>query len=113
MHELALSQAVADMVVDHARGRPVRAVHLRIGWFRQVVPESLAFCWELLTGDTELDGARLVIEHIPAVVRCATCGASTTLDLPIMVCAECDGSDVRLVAGDEFDVDAIEIAEVA
>jgi len=113
VHELAVSQAIADAVVKHARGRPVRAVHARIGWFRQVVPDSLAFCWELLTTDTELDGARLLIEHVPAVIGCAECGASTTLDLPIMVCGACGASDVQLISGDEFEVDALEIMEVA
>jgi hydrogenase nickel incorporation protein HypA/HybF len=113
MHELALSQALAERVAERAAGRPVTLVQVRIGHLRQVVPESLAFAWELLTEQSELDGARLEIEHVPAVVQCTTCGATTRLDLPVLVCGTCGGSGVELRSGDEFTIRAIELAEVA
>ena len=50
MHELALCQAIVDTVERHAGGRRVEQVDVRIGHFRQVVPDSLQFSWELLDG---------------------------------------------------------------
>jgi hydrogenase nickel incorporation protein HypA/HybF len=102
MHELALCQAIVDTVTQHAGGQRVDRVAVRIGHFRQVVPASLEFSWELLTDGTDLGGASLDIEHVPAVVECRACGRSTTLDFPILLCGYCESSDVTLVSGEEF-----------
>ncbi|HEX3461715.1 MAG TPA: hydrogenase maturation nickel metallochaperone HypA [Acidimicrobiales bacterium] len=108
MHELALCQAIADTVSQRAEGRTVTRVEVRIGHFRQVVPDSLLFSWELLTAGTHLDGCELSIDHVPAVVDCRTCGQRSTLDLPILLCRSCDSSDVALVSGEEFLISSID-----
>ena len=110
MHELALCDAVAETVGRHAAERPVRRVRLRIGHFRQVVPDTLAWCWELQTRDGPLDGSVLEVEHVPSVVRCRSCGIETALDVPILLCGACDGADVELVSGEEFEIESIEVA---
>jgi hydrogenase nickel incorporation protein HypA/HybF len=110
MHELALCEAILDTVTRQARGRRVDRVHVRIGYFRQVVPDSLLFSWELLTEGTELAGCALDIEHVPAIVECRSCGARTNLDAPIMVCGTCVGSDVALLCGEEFLIASIDRA---
>ncbi|HMQ24719.1 MAG TPA: hydrogenase/urease maturation nickel metallochaperone HypA, partial [Acidimicrobiales bacterium] len=58
-------------------------------------------------------GAELVVEDVPAVVRCRACGARTTLEWPVLVCATCDGRDVELVSGEELLVVAIDVRAVA
>jgi hydrogenase nickel incorporation protein HypA/HybF len=108
MHELALCQAIVDTVTRHADGHRVEQVEVRIGHFRQVVPDSLLFSWDLLIEGTELSGCALVIEHVPAVVECRRCGGATTLDLPILVCDRCGTTDVALVSGEEFLVASID-----
>jgi|SRR6516165_6059504 hydrogenase nickel incorporation protein HypA/HybF len=108
MHELALCEAIADTVVRHAGGEPVSRVEVRIGHFRQVVPDSMQFSWKLLTEGGELDGCELAIDHVPAVLTCRTCGEETKLDVPILLCGACDSADVQLLRGDEFLVVAIE-----
>lgn len=110
MHELAVAQAIADTVSGRAEGRRVARVEVRIGHFRQVVPDSLLFSWGLLTESTGLSGCELVIDHVPAVISCRSCRAETTLSLPILLCAECDSSDVELVSGEEFAVVSIDRA---
>jgi hydrogenase nickel incorporation protein HypA/HybF len=113
MHELALCQAIVDTVERHADGRRVEQVDVRIGHFRQVVPDSLQFSWELLTEGTDLAGCRLVIDHVPAVIKCRACGSATTLEVPILVCSACEGSDVTLVSGEELLVASIDRAREA
>lgn len=110
MHELALCEAIADTVARHADGQAVKRVEVRIGHFRQVVPDSLQFSWELLTEGTDLAGCELVIDHVPAVITCGACGDQTTLDLPIMLCRGCDSTDVTLVSGEEFQIASIDRA---
>ena len=111
MHELSLCEAIAHKVRAHAAGRPVRAVMVRIGYFRQVVPDAMLFSWDVLTSGTELEGCALELEHVPAVVMCRDCGTETTLETPALVCHACEGHNVDLTTGDEFLVVALEIAE--
>ena len=55
-------------VLKHAAGRRVTGVSLRIGHLRQVVPDSLAFYFELVSRETLCEGARLEQEVVPALV---------------------------------------------
>lgn len=111
MHELSLCGAIADIVLRRAEERPVDVVHLRIGQLRQVVPDTLEFCWSMITSDTELDGSKLAIEHIPAVLHCRACQVEQCLgDIPTFACASCGGLDVSVVAGEEFLVTELELA---
>jgi hydrogenase nickel incorporation protein HypA/HybF len=108
-----MCEAIARTVVDHAGDRPVRSVTVRIGHLRQVVPETLTFSWEMVTRTTALDGSGLRVEHVPAVVACAACGAVTTLDAPILACGTCGTRAVTLRSGDEMLITSIELAPEA
>ena len=70
MHELSVSSAVVDTVLKHAAGRRVTVVSLRVGHLRQVVPDTLVYCWELVSADTPLDGSRISVEFVPARIKC-------------------------------------------
>ena len=111
VHELALCEAIARTVLDRAEDRRVTRVALRIGHFRQVVPDALTFSWDLLTSDTDLDGAELEVEHVPATVACEDCAALTTLQIPVLVCGTCGSHRVELRTGDEFLVVSFDVAE--
>ena len=111
MHELSLCQAIVDTVRDHAGERPVRRVHVRIGYLRQVVPASLEFSWQVITDGTELAGTDLVIDHVPAEISCRSCGATTELDQPLLWCPACSGHDVEVVRGEEFQLASIDVVE--
>ena len=109
MHELSLCSAIADTVREHTAGRRVERVTLQIGYLRQVVPDTLLFCWGFITDGTDLAGSELVVDHIPARISCRACGATTEIDRPILVCGSCDGTDVELISGDEFLVESIDV----
>jgi hydrogenase nickel incorporation protein HypA/HybF len=111
VHELALCEAIARTVLDRVEHRRVTRVALRIGHFRQVVPDALTFSWELLTTDTDLEGSELEVEHVPATVECSECGAFTTLQLPVLVCGTCGSHTVTLRTGNEFLIVSCDVAE--
>ena len=110
MHELALSEAIADAVSARAASRTVSEARVRIGFLRQVVPEALTFAWEMVTDGSALHGCALVIEHVPAVVVCRACGADSVLAVAMLVCGSCGTTDVELQTGDEFLLVSIELA---
>lgn len=112
MHELSICSSMVGIVREHAAGREVRAVHIRIGEMRQIVPDTLVYCWSLVTEQSELEGAELRVERIPAKIRCNGCGNEQVLDNLAFVCATCSGSAVDLVEGDEFLITSLDLAGV-
>ena len=82
MHELSVSAAVVDTAVRHAAGRKVTSVHLRVGALRQVVPDSLAFYFEIVSRETVCEGARLEQELVAACLRCEECETEWAVDVP-------------------------------
>ena len=113
MHELSLCRAVADVATSYAEQRDVTRVTLRVGHLRQVVPETLVFCWKMVTDGTELAGCELVVEHVPAVGVCRPCGARNELEKPVLRCAACGSRDVSLVSGEELLVASMDLATSA
>jgi hydrogenase nickel incorporation protein HypA/HybF len=113
VHELSLSAAIVSTAVKHAAGRPVRAVQLRVGALRQVVPDTLDFYFALVARGTVCEGARLEQELVAARLRCAGCAAEWEIELPVFRCPACDGADVELLEGEELEVESIEVEEAA
>ncbi len=119
MHELSLATAIVRTASDHASGRRVALVSLRIGSLRQAVPRSLGFYFELAARDSLCEGARLDQEKIDALLRCEACGeewdpapppAHTTEALiPRFRCPACGEGRSEIVRGDELEVSSIEV----
>jgi hydrogenase nickel incorporation protein HypA/HybF len=111
MHELSISSAVVATVEKHAAGRPVTAVTMTVGALRQVVPDSLEFYFGIVSKGTVCEGARLEQVLVPALVRCSSCGDERELDdLPLFLCPACGGR-CEVVAGNELEVESIEVKE--
>ncbi|MCX4098097.1 hydrogenase maturation nickel metallochaperone HypA [Nocardia sp. alder85J] len=111
MHELAICESIVHAVREHAAGRPVRTVHLRIGNLRQVVPDTLIFCWSLVTDGSDLAEVELLVERIEGRIRCRQCHGERVLDDYVFACDRCGGVDVEVVAGEEFLITALELTE--
>ena len=111
MHELSIADAVVRIVSRHAGERRVTRVELKVGHLRQVVPDALEFAFGLVAQGTPAEGAELVMEEVPAEVRCERCGAQTVLKAFPAHCRVCGSLDVDVTGGDELLVDALELEE--
>lgn len=111
MHELAIADAIARVAGSQAAGRRVVSVSVRVGHLRQVVPSALEFSFQLVTQGTELEGARLELEHVPAAGTCRDCGAHTVLPQFPLACEQCGSLDVDITAGEELTIEELEIEE--
>jgi hydrogenase nickel incorporation protein HypA/HybF len=111
MHELSISSAIVDTAVRHAAGRRVTGVRVRLGRLRQVVPSSLEFYFELVARETLCEGARLDYEVIAVELRCRACEHCWDAELPLFRCPACGSGDVAVAAGDELEVESIEVEE--
>jgi hydrogenase nickel incorporation protein HypA/HybF len=111
VHELSIATAVLNTAVKHAGGRRVSVVSVRTGQMRQVVPESLQFYWGIVARDTVCEGAELQLDEIAAELRCEDCGHAWEPLIPAFHCPRCGGTAVMIAAGDELEVDYIEVEQ--
>jgi hydrogenase nickel incorporation protein HypA/HybF len=107
---LSICGSIADIATRRAAGRPVKVINVRVGQLRQIVPDTLVYCWELVSAETPLAGSRISIESVPARIRCRTCGHVTEVgDIPVFACGSCGGFDAEVVSGEEFLITSLEL----
>jgi hydrogenase nickel incorporation protein HypA/HybF len=107
---MSIAQSVISLAAEEA-GRAglerVAQVRLKIGRMSGVVPDSLAFCWELMTSDGPIKGAELVMEEVPVRALCRECGESFEVEDFIFICPSCDSQQTEIIAGRELTLSAI------
>jgi hydrogenase nickel incorporation protein HypA/HybF len=113
VHELSLAGAIVEIARRHADGRSVARIDVKVGHLRQVVPDALAFAFTLTAEGTELEGAELALEEVPAAGLCRDCGTESDLPGFPLRCGACGGLDLELLRGEELLVDALELEDVA
>lgn len=110
MHELSICRSIVDIVDRHASGREVAVVRVQVGQLRQIVPDTLVYCWSLINEGSRHAATRLEVESVPAAIECLDCSARTPLDEPILVCSGCGGTRIAIVSGEEFLITSLELA---
>ena len=108
---MSLCQAIAGVVRPYAEGRRVDVVRVQVGALRQVVPDSLSFCWTIVREHENMPEAELELELVTAEVRCRGCGRQSEIASRWSVCCpKCDSADVEVVRGNEFLVTSLEVS---
>jgi hydrogenase nickel incorporation protein HypA/HybF len=119
MHELSIVTSIVETVTetlaalpDSAKGARVLEVRLRVGALASVIPESLEFCWGIVSEGTPLEGSKLVVNLLPVVVHCATCGQDAELEgVQSFRCPRCGEPCSDMRQGRELEIDSIEIED--
>lgn len=112
MHELAVTESILSIAGRHARqaeATRVTDIHLVIGQLSSIVDDSVQFYWDIISAGTICAGARLHFQRIAAKLHCTDCGHSYTLSDELKLCPQCGSAGVRVVSGEEFWLDSIEI----
>jgi len=102
VHELSLAAAVIDHALDSARGAGldrVRRVEVSVGAGRLVVPEALRTAFEVLSENTLVAGADLVVREEPLRAICEACGDEYTPCIEDYTCPGCGRAAARIVGG--------------
>jgi hydrogenase nickel incorporation protein HypA/HybF len=84
-------------------------VQLRVGALRQVVPDTLTFCWSVVSRGPLLEGSVLTFELVPAEIECGDCSARRKLNRFVLNCPDCRGRNVTVVAGEELLIVSIDV----
>jgi hydrogenase nickel incorporation protein HypA/HybF len=115
MHELSIANSIVEIATEHASdagAEKVKSITLRIGALSCVHKSALEFSFELVTRDTILDGAKLVIIEVPVTVFCSPCDQEVPLPgIQSFRCPICNTPSADIRQGKELDIDSIEIVE--
>jgi hydrogenase nickel incorporation protein HypA/HybF len=74
MHEMAVTQAMLNMALEHAHGQRITDIYLQVGRLSAIVPDSVDVFFEYLSKDTFAEGATLHYEIAPVAMTCMDCG---------------------------------------
>lgn len=116
MHELSVTENILDIATRHAiqaGASRVTSIHLVIGKLASIVDDSVSFYWDIISKDSICAGSILDFEHIPAQVQCKDCGTIFELERELIPCPQCQGLHLKIIKGEEFWVDSIEIETTA
>jgi hydrogenase nickel incorporation protein HypA/HybF len=112
MHEMSLAEGVLDLIRDAAHQQnfsKVTTVWLEIGRLSNVEPESMAFCFDVVTKGSLAEGARLEIIATPGQGWCMQCSESVTIEEVFGDCPKCGGHQLQVTGGTEMRVKELEV----
>ncbi|MEW6716518.1 MAG: hydrogenase maturation nickel metallochaperone HypA [Chloroflexota bacterium] len=112
MHELSVTENILEIALRHANnngGKRIKNLYLVIGQLSTIVDESVQFYWDIISKETIAEGARLHFNRIPAEMLCLDCNQRYNPPAGQLACPSCGGAHVQVTAGDEFQLEAIDI----
>jgi len=112
MHELAVTQGMLSIALEHAAkagATKITHINLVVGEASGIVDDSVQFYFDFVSKGTPADGATLNFERIPTCFRCRACQTTFSPGNRQWTCPQCGELSVEIVAGREFFVDSIEV----
>lgn len=112
MHEMSIAHSLIEIIreemVKH-QANALKSVRLHIGQMSAIVPESLCFCFEIMTSGTDLEGAKLIMDIIPLRGRCRDCEKEFEIPDYAFLCPHCASRDIDPIAGKDLSIVEMEV----
>jgi hydrogenase nickel incorporation protein HypA/HybF len=105
MHELSVTESILEISLRHAKkvdAKRITNLYLVIGQLASIVDDSVQFY-------TIADGSKLHFRRIPATLMCKECDNQFTPDGSGYECPKCKGSNIKIISGEEFFMEAIDV----
>ena len=112
MHEMSIAQSMIEVIREEmlkAGASVLRSVRIEIGEMSGIVPDSLSFCFEVMTKETPLEGAGLYLDVAPLRARCRGCGETFDIEGYCFSCPSCDSGDIEVISGRDLKIVEIEV----
>jgi hydrogenase nickel incorporation protein HypA/HybF len=112
MHELAITENILDITMRHAEqagATRVTNLYLVIGQLASIVDDSVQFYWDIISKGTLAEKAELHFRRIPTELLCLDCNFHYNPSANEMACPNCKSLNIKIVAGEEFYLEAIDI----
>jgi hydrogenase nickel incorporation protein HypA/HybF len=112
MHELTITESLLEIALRHgdkANAARITDLYLVIGELSSVVDDSVQFYWNIIAKDTKAEGANLHFERVATKIECLECGETYQPSNNVMSCPNCSSIKIKILAGEEFYLEAINI----
>ena len=112
MHELAVTQSILKIALQHAdkaNAKRVTDLNIVMGELSKMVDDSIQFYWEIIAKDTIAEQAKLHFRRVPAELQCMTCFEKYHPTDKELVCPKCGGVGAKVIAGEEFALESIDV----
>ena len=112
MHELAVTESILKTAVEYAEKSnaiKVTEINLVIGKLSSFVDDSISFYWDFVSKNSICQGAVLHFERPPARLLCQDCHNEYVLEDSLTPCPICESAKIKILSGDEFRIDSIQI----
>ncbi len=120
MHELSMANSMVEAILDTAKKNDaiqVTEAVLEVGELTMLNPEQLRFMIDVLSENTLLENAEIIINMIPIEIECENCnfkGLSKTDEnmdhlMAAATCPECNNTRVKVIQGRECNIKTIKI----
>jgi hydrogenase nickel incorporation protein HypA/HybF len=112
MHELTVTESILEIALRHAneaKATRITNLYLVIGQFASIVDDSVQFYWDIISKETIAEGAILHFKRLPASLSCLDCNQQYNPGSDGFSCPNCHSNHVKIVSGDEFYMEAIDI----
>jgi hydrogenase nickel incorporation protein HypA/HybF len=100
---------IASRHAQQAQAARVTDIYLVIGRLSSIVDDSIEFYWNIITKNTICEDAKLHFKRLPAELICLDCDFTYQLTDELTSCPDCGSARVRVLSGDEFQLESIEI----
>jgi hydrogenase nickel incorporation protein HypA/HybF len=112
MHELPITQSLLEIALRHAQksdAKRITDLHIIMGELATMVDDSIQFYWDIIAESTIAAGAKLHFCRVPAELQCMACFTKYNPKEKELVCPNCGNVGVKIIAGEEFSLEAIDV----
>lgn len=112
MHELSITESIlriAKSELEKSKAKKIINIKIKVGELSGVVPDLMQEYFNIVTKGTEADGAKLIVDKVPIVIKCLDCGDENLISKMKMKCPKCESVNLKMISGKEFYIDSMEV----
>ena len=102
-------QSILNNAIHRTNGRRITSVRLAIGELKELSDDELQAKWSGIARGTPAEGASLHIRRVPAELQCMTCFGKYHPEGANVSCPRCGSVGAKIISGEEFSVEAVEV----
>jgi hydrogenase nickel incorporation protein HypA/HybF len=112
MHELSATESILKIVNEEAARHnvfKVTKIKIKMGVLSDLLPECINYYFEIISKNTVSEDAVIEIEKLPLKIRCNSCNAVSNIGIKHFRCPVCNSQDLKIIGGNEFYIDSMEV----
>ena len=113
MHEMSIALQIlkiAETELEKVKGEKIEKIHLSVGKLSGIVIESLEFALEASQKEGHITNAEIVIDEIPARMKCLHCTYEFEADDFYITCPKCNHFEHEILSGKELLINSLTIS---